>query len=393
MTNTKRIYLDYAASTPIAPEALRAMQPYFSERFGNPGSLHVLGQEAIAAMDDAREKIAIALGLEALAGFRQIVFTGSATEANNLALRGVVEKSRSAIQHLEIIISAIEHESVFETARLLQAHGATARIIPVNKEGVINLQKLRNTLTKNTVFVSMMYANNEIGTIEPIVEIAKIIKEWKENAGHKNPYPLLHTDAAQAFQFLPCAVEELGVDFMTISGHKIYGPKGIGALYVKNIRSIEPVITGGGQEFGLRSGTENIPSIVGFGKAVERAHALRLNEARRIAALRDYFWEQIKKIYPRAQLNGSSRHRLPNILNIAFPGWSAQDLLVRFDRVGVAISLGSACSARSLGASHVLIACGLSKEKIQSSVRFSLGRNTTEKELIEAVKRMKSVFE
>ncbi|MEK7162693.1 MAG: cysteine desulfurase family protein [Patescibacteria group bacterium] len=473
----KRIYLDYAATTPVDPIVKKAMEPYFSEKFGNPSSLHFFGQQAMTAVDESREKIAKIIG----ANFREIIFTGSATEANNLALRGAVKKfdnfravafqkqnnfapaakfsspsarqfalgetklvapaGRSSRQSalnqiflpLRIIVSAIEHESILETCRDLEKEGIEVIYLPVNREGLIDLKKLKEALNEWTVLVSIMYANNEVGTIQPISAITKIIKEFRiknlEFRANNNPqssilnpqfYPLLHTDAVQAFQYLDCNVNKLGVDFMTLSGHKIYGPKGIGLLYRRiqnkelrikdfNNDSLNPqssilnsIITGGGQEFGFRSGTENMAAIVGFAKAAEIISSSRELENRRIGKLADYFWKQIKKIYPKAEINGIMNNKsgimdkkinfiiqkIPNILNIYFPGKSAEELLIKLDLAGMAVSSGSACSTRSSKPSHVLKSCGLPENRIKSSLRISLGKFTTKAEIDEAIKRI-----
>jgi cysteine desulfurase len=466
-----RIYLDYAASTPVEPEVLEAMRPYFSEKFGNPGSLHSFGQEVMAAVDASRETIARVIG----ADFREIIFTGSATEANNLAIRGI---ARGIIQNLKIknqndnlkfkvnssqantkilhfdfctlnfrpriIASSIEHESILETRRDLEKFGVEVVYLPVDRRGVVDLEALRRALNERTVLVSVMYANNEIGTVQPLAEIAEIIKEFRKrkisarhsseakpmagggNRSKKNSifyfldssfYPLFHTDAAQAFQFLDCDINKLGVDLMTLSSHKIYGPKGAGALYVSQesgvksqesgVRSQEsgvggsknlthdslllPLITGGGQEFGLRSGTENTPSIVGFAKAVEIVISDKRQATSRIAKLRDYFWRELKKIYPKAELNGPKKNseRLPSILNVYFPGHKSEDLLAKFDLAGLAVSAGSACRSRAVEGSYVIEALGYSKERAKQSIRFSLGRPTTKREIDLALKIIK----
>jgi len=387
----KKIYLDHAAGTPVDPEVLRTMEPYFSERFGNPGSVHAFGQEAIAALDRSRETIAKALGV----GFRQVVFTSSATEANNLALRGAVKKflrehKASARVRPRIIISAIEHESVLETARDLERDGAELILVSVGRDGIVDLKKIKGVLTSETAIVSVMYANNEIGTIQPIAEIADIIRN-----GGSSIRPLFHTDAAQAFQFLDCEPKNLGVDLMTISSHKIYGPKGAGALYVKDLKDLEPIVTGGGQEFGLRSGTENVPAIVGFAKAVELAVAVRQKESERIKTLRDEFWHGLKNIFPNAEMNPATTKTsgipaLPNILNVYFPGHAAQDLLTKFDLNGLAASSGSACRSRALESSYIIEALGYSKERVKSSIRFSFGRTTTEADIKESLKIAKN---
>ncbi|MCP6720051.1 MAG: cysteine desulfurase [Patescibacteria group bacterium] len=408
----KKIYLDYAATTPIDERVLEAMNAYFTDKFGNPGSLHSFGQEAIAAVDKSRETITGAIG----AKFEEIVFTGSATEANNLALRGVVKNFN--FLPLKIIVSSIEHESVLETARDLEEEDVEVVYLPVSREGFVDLEGLKSSLDERTVLVSIMYANNEVGVIQPVAEISKIVKGF-------NSKILVHADAVQAFQYLDCDVDELGVDLMTLSAHKIYGPKGVGALYVRNLepetqkslpsRQVDPLITGGGQEFGLRSGTENIPGIVGFARAIELiskhipvdpTRDKRELENERIKELRDYFWKGLKKIYPSADTNpeevalgynlgynlGQPKY-LPNILNVYFPDHLAEDLLIKLDMAGVAVSSSSACRARSTKPSHVLEALGLPTKRIKNSIRFSLGRFTDRQEIKEALERIKKVFE
>jgi len=413
-----RLYFDYAASTPVDPEVRAAMQPYFSKKFGNPGSLHSFGQEAIAAVDNSRETIAKAIG----ADFREIIFTGSATEANNLALRGALKGFRFQVLGFSdrknknltpntynlkprIIVSAIEHESILETAKDLERDGVEVVYLPVDKNGLVGIKKLEDALNERTVLVSVMYANNEIGTIQPISAIAEIVREFriknlefrdktpKSYILNPNFYPLFHTDAVQAFQFLDCGVKKLGVDLMTLSAHKIYGPKGVGALYVRHLKpntyNLKPLIMGGGQEFGLRSGTENVPLIVGFAKAVRLVAKNREEEGERIAKLRNYFWLELKKFCPQAEINGG-KNTVPSIINVYFPGYSSSDLLTNFDLAGLAASAGSACSARSNKLSYVIEKLGYPKERALSSIRFSFGRQTTKKEIIEALKIVKA---
>ena len=406
----KKIYLDYAATTPLTPEVERAMRPYGQKVFGNPGSTHWFGQQASAAVFQARQTMAGALDCD----YKEIVFTGSATEANNLALRGVANPGS------RIIVSAIEHESVLETARDLEKQGVEVVYLPVNKEGVVDLKKLKAALDERTILVSIQHANSEIGTIQPIKEIVSIVKGQKSNV-------LVHCDAVQAFQFLPCRVDELGVDMMTLSAHKIYGPKGIGALYIRslnpkpypsNITSTRPEaqnyinrsnvtgFTGGGQEFGFRSGTENVAAIVGFAKATELISNGR-QENKRIAGLRNYLWREIKKIVPEAELNGPAifqvkpgklgkpgnrPQRLANNLNIYFPGRPAPDLALELDLWGVAVSPGTACSARSAKASPVIEALGYEGDRPKSSLRFTLGRPTTKAEIDQALEIFRKRF-
>ena len=385
----KKIYLDHAASTPVDPEVFRAMEPYFAGKFGNPGSLHSFGQEAIAAVDRSRESIARAIGAE----FRNIVFAGSATEANGLAIRGALLGARNNFASAErprIIVSAIEHESVLETARAGERMGVEVVYVPVSKEGSVDEKKIKENLNERTVLVSVMYAQNEIGAVQKIAEIAKTIKEFRG----KKIYPLFHTDAAQALQFLDCNVARLGVDLMTLSAHKIYGPKGIGALYANDLELLKAIVDGGGQEFGLRSGTENVPSIVGFAKAVELAEAARTKESKRIAALRDELWRGIREAAPDAEMNGPAQNedRLPNILNVYFPRRTAEELLTKFDLAGLAASSGSACRSRAVESSYVIGALGYGRARAKGSVRFSLGRPTTAGEIREAVGVIHSVL-
>ncbi len=426
----RRIYLDYAATTPVDPAVLAAMKPYFSGSFGNPSSLHSYGQEASRAVFAARRAIGAAIG----ADYKELIFTGSATEANNLALRGVIRRimnyesgimgKKTIIRDSKfitprIIVSSIEHESILETARDLEAMGVEVIMIPVSHEGIINLEKLRGSLNERTILVSVVYASNAVGTIQPISEISNIIRNFRESRIqdyglrgnlktmiHNSSFmlPLFHTDAAQAFQYLDCDVNRLGADMMTLSAHKIYGPKGIGALYMRQnyesgIRNygtedrkslihnskfiIHSLVTGGGQEFGIRSGTENVPYIVGFARAVEIAAKARAREAERTRALRDKLFRGIKKILPKAAMNGSplKAKRLPNHLNVYLPGYRAGELLIALDRLGVAVSSGPACASRAPKPPGALLALGIPEERAASSLRISLGRGTTMREI------------
>jgi cysteine desulfurase len=392
----RSIYFDYAASTPVDPRVVRAMMPYFAVRYGNPGSLHAYGQEAMAAVDRAREAVAEALALPALHGFRSVRFAGSATEANNLALRSAVKHFRRERPRLRprIIISAIEHESVRETAHDLERDGCEVVEIPVTREGVFRVSALQAALGDRAALVSVMYGNNEIGSVQPVPEIARIVREFRAEKGHVSAdgFPLIHTDAAQAFQFLDCRPDDLGVDLMTISPHKFYGPKGIGVLYVRNSALIEPVITGGGQEFGLRSGTENVPLIVGCAEAVRLAVLSRHKEARRIAVLRDFCWARLKGLGTGIALNGERAERLPHILNVSFRGVRAEDMLTRLDLCGIAASAGSACVSRTHEPSRVLRALGISEARIRSSIRISFGRQTKKEDVQFLLRRIMSIL-
>src|SRR3989344_1286944 len=396
-----RIYLDYAASTPVDKDVAEAMKPYFTENFGNPGSTHYFGQKAQAAIDNSREVVAKSIG----AKFNEVIFTGSATEANNLALRGVLKAA--SVPRPRVIVSVMKQSSVLDAAKFLAAsfqeaslapkrrgkEGVEVIYLPVCKEGFVDIESLKKRLTKNTVLVSVIYASNEIGAIQPINAIGKIIKDFRGN----NIYPLFHTDAVQAFQFLGCDVNRLGIDSMTLSSQKIYGPKGVGALSIRGLEvrevnkptKLQPIITGGGQEYWLRSGTENVPAIVGFGKAVELIQKNKNKEAKRIKGLRDYFWRKLRAAKPELELNGpsiSSPLRLPNNLSIYFPGVNSQDLLIKFDLNGVSLSAGSACSARSTKASHVIEALNMGEDRARSSLRVSLGRPTNKKDIDTALK-------
>lgn len=390
--------MDYAATTPLDSAVEKAMRPFYAGTFGNPSSSHLHGQMASRAVFLARQGIAAALS----ADYTEIVFTGSATEANNLTLFGSFEhalgKKGSTNAPLRVIISAIEHESVYEACMALKRlYGAEIIEIPVNGEGIIDLEKLEAALNENTVLVSVQMANSEMGVIQPIKEIAEIIKKHKAKSGSP-VYPLFHTDAVQAFQYIKCNVADLGVDMMTLSAHKIYGPKGIGALFVRNSKVesvsdfLSPSVRGGGQENGMRSGTENVPAIVGFAKAVEIAEKLRVKESKRVAVLRDALWIGIKKILPDAELNGSATKRLPNNLSVYLPARPAQDVCIELDLMGIAVSPGTACASRAAEPSRVLTALGFSGDRPMSSIRFSLGRQTTMGEIRSVLSIFKKRF-
>ncbi len=407
----EKIYLDYAATTPLDEGVFRVMKPYFSEKFGNPGSLHSFGQEAMGAVDKSREMVAKTFGVD----FRDVIFTSSATEANNLVLRGVVGSAKN-ISMPRVIVSAIEHDSVLKTARDLERDGLIElKVLPVDKEGTVSLSTLRKLLNDRTILVSVMYANNEMGVIQPIAEISEIIRNFRSTKSQApNPkqvaYPLFHTDAVQALQYLACRPKEPGVDLMTISGHKIYGPKGVGALicrdgksgiknYELGIRSgsggrpihnsqfIIPSITGGGQEFGLRSGTENVANIVGLAEALRISEKIKQEEAKRIARLRNYFWEKIVLINGKARLNGpdigggEKSARLPNNINVYLPGVLAEEALAYLDMQGIAVSAGSACSTRASEPSHVLRAMFGDDKIARHSLRITLGRGTDRRQI------------
>jgi len=379
----KRIYLDYAGTTPVDEEVLKEMLPYFNKKFGNASSIHSFGQEAIAAIDKSREKIAKFFNCD----FGEIIFTGSATEANNLAIKGIVHNfcySKSYVRS-HIISTKIEHESVLEPLKELERAGHEVTYLSVNKEGLIKISDLEKSIKNNTILVSIIYANNEIGTIQPIKEIRKLLEKINKKRRENGLFKIyFHTDAVQALNYLECRPDWLKVDLLTFSGHKIYGPKGIGGLYVRKDTPLSPIISGGGQEFGWRSGTENVSHIVGLAKAVELVFQNREKHSKYILDLRNKLWKNIIKYNKGAKLNGSLSSRLPNNLNVRFAGLSNEMLIVALDQAGIAVSAGSACSSRALAASHVLKAMGLTSKQMGESIRITLGKNTTKEEIKKA---------
>ncbi len=375
--NKKIIYLDYAATTPIDSKVLKEILPYLKQEYGNPSSIYNYGQKAQEAIDKARGNVGDFLNCSP----SEIIFTGSATEANNLAIFGTVRAWQKRGKKPHIIISQIEHHAVLEPCKTLEKEGVEVSYLPVNKEGLISVSDLKGAIKENTVLVSIMYANNEIGTIQPIAEIGKLLKKFKI---------LFHTDAVQAVNYLNCDVQKLGVDLFTISGHKIYGPKGIGALYVKKGTEILPIIYGGGQEEGIRSGTENVAGIVGLGAALVEVK-LRQAEVKDLEKLRNELIDGILKNIPDVKLNGSQEHRLPNNTNFTVRGAEGESMVIALDGEGIAASTGSACSSRSLEPSHVLLALGLSKEEAHCSLRLTLGRYTTEDEINQVLKVLPSI--
>jgi len=379
----KKIYLDYAATTPVDEEVLKEMLPYFNKKFGNASSIHSFGQEAIAAIDKVREKIAKLFSCD----FYEIIFTGSATESNNLAIKGIVHNFRYSKSYVRshIISTKIEHESVLEPLKELERAGHKVTYLPIDKDGLIKISDLEKSIKNNTILISIIYANNEIGTIQPIKEIGRWlekINKKRQTAGLSKIY--FHTDAVQALNYLECRPDWLKIDLLTFSGHKIYGPKGIGGLYVRKNTPLSPIISGGGQEFGWRSGTENVPSIVGLAKSIDLTVKNREKRSKYVLDLRNKLWKNIIKYNKGAKLNGSFINRLPNNLNIRFAGLSNETLIVALDQAGIAVSAGSACSSRALAASHVLTAIGLTPKQAMESIRITLGKNTTEEEIKKA---------
>lgn len=368
----KRIYLDHNATTPVHPLVLKAMLPYLKRDFGNPSSLHYFGRKVKASIDEAREKVASLIRAKP----EEIIFTSSGTESNNLALKGIVEANRKWGNH--IITSNTEHPAVLNVCKYLSKHGCRVTYLPVNRYGLIDSQDVRKAITKKTILVSIMHANNEIGTIQPLKAIGKIIKE----ANSKRPNRIyFHTDAVQSVGKIEVNVNKLGVDLLSLSGHKLYGPKGIGALYIREGVRIYSLLQGGEHEYNLRAGTENVPGIIGLGKACQIAKKERIKEEKKLLKLSERLYQGIKKRISDIRVNGHPKKRLPGTLNISFESVEGEALLLALDLKGVAVSTGSACASGSPEPSHTLIALGLSYEEAYTSLRFSLGRENTKEEI------------
>jgi len=357
----KPVYFDYAATTPCDPEVVAAMLPYFSERFGNPSSMHAFGQETKGAVEEAREGIAAFLG----AAPGEIVFTSGGTESNNMAVKGVAYARRGKGNH--IITSPIEHHAVLEPCHFLEKDGFEVTILPVDGDGLVDPDDVRRAITDKTILISIMHANNEIGTIQPLAEIGKIAREHGI---------YMHTDAVQTLGHLPFSVDDLNVDLLSASAHKLYGPKGIGLLYVRKGTRLTPFMHGGEQENRRRASTHNVPGIVGFAKAVEMAQASLEKEVRDLTAWRDKLIRGFQEKMDQVKLNGHPTQRLPNNVNISIAHVEGEGMLLSLDMLGIACSTGSACSSASLAPSHVLMAVGLPHELAHGSLRFSMGRPT-----------------
>jgi cysteine desulfurase len=362
----KRVYLDYASTTPTHPEVIKAMVPFFSEVWGNPSSIHACGQEARSAVEEAREKVAAFIGARA----DEIFFTSGGTESDNWALKGIAHANRSHGNH--IITSTIEHHAIHEPCAFLKEQGFAVTEVPVDGYGMVDPDAVRKAITDKTILVSIMHANNEIGTIQPVEAISRIAK----NAG-----VYFHTDAVQTIGHIPVDVERLGVDMLSISAHKFYGPKGIGVLYIRRGTKISPFIHGGGQEKEFRSGTENVPAIVGLGKAVEIARQDMGKEAQRLSVLRDKLIKGILDKVEHTHLNGHPVQRLPNNVNISIEFVEGEAVCLNLDLAGICVATGSACSSTSMEASHVLLAMGLPPEIARASLRLSSGKWTTEEDV------------
>lgn len=361
-----RIYLDNAATTAVAPEVLEAMLPYFTEVYGNPSSIHATGRTAHKAVDQARRQVAAAIGAQP----QEIYFTAGGSESDNWAIKGTALAQQRKGNH--IITSAIEHHAVLHTCAWLEKHGFEVTYLPVDEFGRVNPEDVEKAITDKTILISIMTANNEIGTIQPIREIGAIARAHKI---------LFHTDAVQAVGAIPVNVDEMNVDMLSMSGHKFHGPKGIGALYIRRGVRIDTLIHGGAQERGLRAGTENLPGIVGIGRAIELATANLDENARRITTLRDKLMDGILERIPDARVNGHRTQRLPNNCNVSIRYIEGEAMLLRLDLAGIAASSGSACTSGSLDPSHVLLAIGLPHEIAHGSLRLTLGADTTEKDI------------
>ena len=382
---TRRVYLDNAATTPVRPEVIEAMRPYWSEKFGNASSIHSFGREARIAVEESRKKIASFLNAEP----EEIVFTGSITESDNLAILGLT--GRFPERAGQLITSEIEHHAVLDTFITLEKRGYKVSYLPVNEEGLINLKALEELLRTKTLLVSVMYANNEVGTIEPIEEIGEMISAFNEKEKSWRIY--LHTDAATVFEYLPLDVKKLKVDLLSLGPHKFGGPKGIGILYVKKNVSLSPLVFGGHQEFGLCPGTEAVPLIVGAAKAFESASKEREETKKRVSLLRDKLIKGVLEKVPAVFLTGDAEKRLPGLASFSFRDVEGEAVLLRLDKEGIAASSGSACTSGELKSSHVLLAMGIPPEEAHGSIRFSLGRETTKEDIDYVLEKLPKVIE
>ncbi len=365
VTEMMRMYVDHAATTPTDPRVVEAMRPYFTEKFGNPSSVHGFGQEAREALDVARERVAAAVGAKA----SEIVFTSGATEADNFAILGAAFAHDARGRH--IITSAVEHHAVIEVCRFLETRGFEVTYLPVDQYGRVDPDDVGRVLRDDTILVSIMHANNEIGTLEPVAHIGRVVRARGI---------LMHTDATQSVGILPVQVDDLSVDLLSMSSHKRYGPKGVGALYIRKGAKIARIQHGGSHERNRRGGTENVPAIVGFGIALQLAEGGRADEAARLRVWRDRLGAGLSKV-DGAHPNGHLTDRLPGIVNFSFAGTDSESVLMALDFQGVAASSGSACTSGSLEPSHVLTAIGLAPDIAAGTVRFSLGRTNTEADL------------
>jgi cysteine desulfurase len=377
MDKNKTIYLDYAAATPMLLEVRKIMEPYYSNSFYNPSATYLKGQNIRKDIEKARGRVAHWLGARP----SNITFTSGGSEANNLAIHGIMRRYKGA----NVLISAIEHESVRAPAGKYNS-----KEIAVNKDGRVDTEDLKKKIDDKTVLISIMYANNEIGTVQPIKDVARIVNEERIKRGSKGLPLYLHTDACQAANYLDLHVSRLGVDLMSLNSGKIYGPKQVGALFHKTGAQLDPLIDGGGQEQGLRSGTENVPGIIGFSAALDIVQSSRNEESKRLAVLREQLIDQLEKEVPNLIINGSRHYRLPNNIHITIPGVDNERLLMELDEKGIQAAAGSACQASAEEPSHVLKAIGASEKDAQSSLRMTIGRNTTQEDITKTINFLKN---
>jgi len=364
-----RVYLDYNATTPVEPEVLDAMLPYFSAEFGNASSIHTFGQKARAAVETAREQVAALISARP----QEIFFTSGGTESDNHAIFGIVgSSSAESGAHPHVITSFVEHEAVLNACQALEKQGVDVTYLHVDQDGLIDLEDLRAVIRKETVLITIMHANNELGTVQPLEEIGRIAKE-------ADVY--FHTDAVQSAGKIPIDVNQFQLDLLSLSGHKLYAPKGIGALYVRGGTRLKQLLYGGHHQRGMRPGTENVAGVVGLGKAAEIARLSLANDARRLSSLRDQLEHGLLHRVPHSCINAARAPRTPNTANLVFPGVEGEALLIALDLKGLACSTGAACSSGAVEPSHVLTAIGLPAEEARASLRFSLGRHTTQADI------------
>ena len=370
-----RVYLDFNATTPVEPAVLDAILPYFSAEFGNAASIHTVGQRARAAVETARDQVAALVGARS----QEIVFTSGGTESDNHAIFGIIRSAAGATKH--IITTNIEHEAVLNTCQALEKDGIAVTYLPVNSDGVITVDQVEEALRPHTALITVMHANNELGSVQPLAEIGKL-------AAQRDIY--FHTDAVQSAGKIPVDVKILSVDLLSISGHKLYAPKGIGALYIRGGSRLQQFLYGGHHQRGFRPGTENVPGIVGLGKAAELAHLSLEADAARVGALRDKLEHGLASRISDSHINSAHAPRTPNTSNLTFPGIEGEALVISLDLKGIAVSTGAACSSGAVEPSHVLTAIGLPADQARASIRFSLGRHTTESEINYALEAVPS---
>jgi cysteine desulfurase len=369
--NTRTVYADYAATTPMSESVRAVIVDAFDQYMGNPSSLHREGRRAHRALDDARLKVATILNVQP----NEIIFTSGGSESDTLAIMGAARAYGACGKH--IIITSVEHKAILESARALKREGFEITMLPVDSEGVIDLDILKQSIRDDTILISIMYVNNEIGTIEPIQDIASYVRERRAKTG----LPLFHTDACQAAGYLTITPQTLGVDLLTLNGAKLYGPRGVGILYRKNGVNLSPIIYGGNQESMIRAGTENVPAILGFAHALEESEKLRATEYARLSSLRTSFIQGLRSAIPHCIVNGNNDHTSPHIVHVTIPGIEGEAMLLMLDEAGIAVATGSACSSNDLHPSHVLEAIGHTDELIHGSIRFSFGRDTTPEDI------------